>query len=244
MSSWSAGPVVLAESLQPNDTVTGPIKIGRRTLVLPAGNWQLVTSSERNSSNDSARTSPLMSLYFQDLHDGRLTRSLEVLATKFSRTTNWLDEPCKSKGDSYWIEDRARSTRDQFCLRVGFKNGVVDGATGAVFEAWARDLKAKSIGYSPEMPFVRVTRYTSYDFLQMTVSFDPSVSGIVRSQNPARPFNDWFAQTVSQRPAHAKFYDALVAWAPKYAEAVQRAFDGDERLPSADYGEPNLPVKP
>jgi len=94
------------------------------------------------------------------------------------------------------------------------------------------------------MPFVSVTRITRYDFLSMSVSFNPAVSGISRSQNPNRQFNEWNAETISQRPTHAKFYDALVAWAPKFAQAVQRASEGDESLSSTDYGEPTLPAKP
>ena len=245
LSCWAIGPVASAESLKPNDVVVGPIKIGRRTVVLPAGTWQLITSSERNSSTDGTAQSPtLLSLEFQELRNGRLTRLLQVTATKFSRTVNWLDEPCKSQGDSYWIDDRRRGIRDQFCLRVGFKSGVVDGARGDVFQAWARDMKSKSIGYSPEMPFVMVTRYTPYDYLQMTVSFDPALSGIPPSQNPARTFNEWNAAGIAQRPANAKFFDALVAWSPTYAAAVQRAFDGEDGLAASDYGEPILPVKP
>lgn len=242
--AWSAGPVVLAESLKPSDIVTGPIKVGRRTLVLPAGVWQLVTTSERNSGNEGTTQTPtLMSLFFQELRAGRLGRGLEVVATKTSRTVNWLDEPCKSKGDSYWISDRRTGMNNQFCLRVGYKSGMVDGARGESFQAWARDIKSKSIGYSPEMPFVSVTRYTPYDYLQMTVSFDPSTSGISPSANPTRSFNDWLPETVAQRPTHSMFYEALVSWAPTYAAGVQRAFDGDESLSPAEYGEPALPTK-
>lgn len=239
------GPVVLAESLKPNDIVSGSIKVGRRTLALPAGTWQLITSSERNSSAGGGAESPtVMSLEFQELREGRLNRLLQVVATKFSRTVNWLDEPCKSKGDSYWIDDRSRGIRDQFCIRVGFKSGVVDDARGSVFQAWARDIKSKSIGYSTEMPSVTVTRYTAYDYLQMIVSFDPAVSGIPPSQNPARAFSDWNAAGITQRAANGKFFDSLVAWAPTYAGAVQRAFDGDDGLSAADYGAPVLPGKP
>ena len=242
LSSLASGAVEIAESLNVGDTVSGAIKIGRRIVVLPAGDWQLSVKSERSSSTEGNVQAPtIMALFFQEIRDGRLNRMLELTATKNSGRVNWIDEPCKSKGDSYWMEDRKRGINDQFCLRIGFRAGIVDNARGEAFQAWARDIKAKSIGYSPEMPFVSVTRYTSYDYLQMTVSFDPSVSGIASSQNPNRQSNDWNGLKSVPNSTHAKFYDALVLWAPKFAEAVQRAFAGDEKLSDADFGAPVLP---
>jgi hypothetical protein len=180
----------------------------------------------------------MMWFYFQELRDGRLNRSLELLANLTSRTVNWFDEPCKVKGDSFWLSDRKIGINDQFCLRVGFKNEIVDGDHGAAFEAWARDIKLKAIGYSPQMPYVSVTRYTPDDYLRMVVSFDPSVSGIAASADPAQQRNDW--QPDARLPAQADFYAALVAWALRFAGAVERAFAGDESLSGTDYGEPIL----
>ena len=239
--SYSAGPTVLAESLKPNDIVTGAIKIGRRTFVLPAGNWQLVAKSDKSSSTEGSSQAPsTMSLYFQEIRNKRLNRGLEIAATTFSGKMNWLDDPCKTKGDSYWLDDRKRGTNDQFCVRVGYISGVVDGARGDTFQSWARDIKTNAIGYSPEMPFVSVVRYTSYDYLRMVMSFDPFPAGIIPSQNPARQFNEWQGQTVSQRQSHSKFYDSLVDWAPRFATAVQRDFEQDEYLTGDDFGEPLL----
>ena len=244
VSSWCVGPVVVADSLSLKDVVTGPIKIGRRTVVLPAGSWQLFEKSERTSNADGpSQSATLMDLEFQEIKNDRISRILHIVATKTSHTANWLDDPCKSKGNSYWMEDRKRGMNDQFCLRVDYLSGVVDAAHGAQYETWARDIKAKAIGYSPDMPFVSVIRYTSYDYLRMAMAFDPSSSGITPSKTPARQFNDWNGVTVSQMPVHRKFYDALVSWAPRFADAVQRAFDGDESLSDADYGEPILPTK-
>ena len=240
--SYSAGPTVLTESLRPNDLVTGSIKIGRRTIVLPAGNWQLVVKSDKSSSTEGSSQAPtIMTLYFQEVRDKRLSRGLEIAATTFSGKMNWFDDPCKTKGDSYWLDDRKRGTNDQFCIRVGYMSGVVDGARGDAFQSWARDIKANAIGYSPEMPFVSVVRYAAYDYLRMSISFDPFPAGILPSQNPARQFNEWQGQTVSQRQKHAKFYDSLVDWAPKFATAVRRDFENDEYLTSGDFGEPILP---
>ena len=237
--SYSAGPTVLAESLKQNDLVTGSIKIGRRTIVLPAGNWQLVVKSDKSSSIEGSSQAPtIMTLYFQEIKNRRLSRGLEIAATTFSGRMNWLDDPCKVKGDSYWLDDRKRGANDQFCIRVGYSSGIVDGARGDAFQAWAREIKSNAIGYSPEMPFVSVVRYTAYDYLRMSISFDPFPVGILPSQNPARQFNEWQGQTVSQRQKHARFYDSLVDWAPKFATAVQRDFEQDEYLTSGDFGEP------
>lgn len=239
-----AEPIVLVEAININDFVTGRIKMGRRIIVLPAGNWQLVTKRDTNSSAGNAMQGPTISrLTFQEIKDGRLNRGLEVAATTSSGNMNWLDEPCKSKGDSYWIEDRKKGINNQFCLRVGYMSNMVDGATGNDFQAWARTIREKQIGYSREMPFVSVVRYTSYDYLKMSINFDPALSGIGSSADPTRQFNDWQGQSVASRPQHLKFYEALVIWAPKFATAVQRAFDNDEYLTDADFGLPALPAK-
>ena len=231
--------VILVDSLQPGDHVSRPLKIGRRTISLPAGDWQLIVKTERNPSTDATRQMPtLVRLQFQELLDGRLNRMLELAASSYSARSDWQDEPCKYKGDSYWIEDRGTGTHDQFCLRVGFRSGMVDGARGDTFLAWARELKAKSIGYAPEMPAVTVTRYTTYDFLSMSISFDPAVSGIQRSKDSTRQFNDWNPTTIAQHPDHKGFYEALVSWTPVFAAAVQRAFDGDETLSPKDFAGP------
>ena len=247
LSVWFAGPVVLADSLKIGDTVTGPLKIGHRTIALPSGMWQVATMVERPAVADSPRLGSILTLHFQEIRNGRLVRGLQVAASKSTRDIRWNSEPCKSKGDSFWIEHRRSWIRnginDQFCMRVGYLSGIVDDARGDAFQAWAREMKAKSIGYSPEAPFVMVTRFTSSDYLQMWVAFDPMLARIGPSQSPARHLNDWHGDTVSQRPTHANFYGALVSWAPKFADAVERAFDGDESLAGADYGEPTLPSK-
>lgn len=205
----------------------------------------MVSKIEKNSSSDGSSQMPrIVTLYFQEVIDGRLNRGLEVAATANSGQFNWLDEPCKNKNDSYWIDDRKRGMSDQFCTRVGYLSGVVDGARGEAFERWAREIKEKGIGYSPEMPYVSVVRYTSYDYIRMSINFDPNISGLMPSQNPARNFNDWQGQAVSNRPRHKQFYDALVNWAPKFALGVQRAFDEDKYLSPSDFGTPALPNKP
>ena len=144
VSSWCVGPVVVADSLSLKDVVTGPIKIGRRTVVLPAGSWQLFEKSERTSNADGpSQSATLMDLEFQEIKNDRISRILHIVATKTSHTANWLDDPCKSKGNSYWMEDRKRGMNDQFCLRVDYLSGVVDAAHGAQYETWARDINAE-----------------------------------------------------------------------------------------------------
>ena len=166
---------------------------------------------------------------------------LEIAATTYSAQYNWQDEPCKTKGDSYWIEDRRTGVNDQFCLRVGFDSAIVDGARGYPFLAWAGEIKARSVAYSPEMPFVTITRYTPYDFLSMSVSFNPAPYGIEKSKDGTRKLNDWNGSSVSQFQERLRFYEALKSWAPTFASAVQRAFDGDETLTGKDFAEPAFP---
>ena len=243
--SSTAGPVVVASSLRVGDVVSGTLKIGRRNVVLPGGNWQVISSVERPVSTESVQAPSIHTLHFQEILNGRLNRGLEVAATTFSTSfVNWTDEPCKFKGDSFWIEARRSRINDQFCLRAGFLSGVVDSARGDAFLAWARDIKARSIGYSPESPFVSVVRFTSYDYLRMSMSFDPMVSGIGASKNPARQFNVWHADNAARDPSRKAFFDALVAWAPTFADAVQRAFDADDTLTAKDFALPKLPEKP
>lgn len=237
--------VVDSDVIRANQVISGAVKIGRRIIPLPDGNWQLVNRIEKNSSSDGSSQMPtIVTLYFQEIQNGRLHRGLEVAATTSSSRMNWQDEPCKSKNDSYWIDDKKRGMNDQFCLRVGYMSGVVDGARGEAFQLWARNIREKEIGYSPEMPFLSVIRYTPYDYLRMSINFDPDISGIAKSANVPRQFNDWQGQTVNTRPQHAKFYDSLVSWAPVFATAVQRAFDNDKYLSSKDFGAPSFPPKP
>jgi hypothetical protein len=94
------------------------------------------------------------------------------------------------------------------------------------------------------MPYVSVIRFTPYDYLRMVMSFDPSSSGIGPSPNPSRQFNEWNGEATSRPPINTKYYESLVSWAPRFAEAVQRAFDGDESLSEIDYGVPQLPNRP
>ena len=232
---------VQAESLRKGDVVSGSLAYGRRTFALPNGLWRLVSTRERDTSNSGPSGSLMLEATFDQVIDKRLNSTFELVATKYSKAFNWLDDPCKHKGDSYWIDDRKRSMNDQFCIRVGFRSNMVDGAQGAVFEAWARELLAKEVGYSREMPFVRVTRFTSYDFLQMTVAVDAEGVGVARSKRHERQFNDWNPQTLSDHPERQAIYESLKAWSVKFAPAVNRAFDGDTSLSSDDYGVPVLP---
>lgn len=231
----AAAPVVSADTMKLGDVVSGSLQYGRRTMGLPAGQWRVVSKRERNSSTDG-QGATMLEVAFDEVIDSRLNRVLQLLATKQSKSLNWIDEPCKTKGDSYWLEDRKRSMNDQFCIRVGFKSSIVDGARGEVFQAWARDIVAKGVRYSPEMPYVSVVRYTSYDYLAMMVSFDPSIRGIAKSRRVERQFNDWLPQTLGEHPDRARFYEALKAWAPTFASAVNRAFEGDEILSPNDFG--------
>lgn len=239
----AAGEVANAETLRTGDVVSGPLAYGRRTFVLPSGSWRLIAARERDPSSGGPSGGLLWTAEFDEVVDKRLSRTLELVATKYSKSFNWVDEPCKNKGDSYWIDDRKRGLNDQFCIRVGFKSGVVEGARGDAFEAWARDLTAKNVGYSREMPFVRVTRYNAYDFLQMTVAVDPEGWGVARSKRAERPFNDWNPKTLADHPDQQAIYDALKAWADKFSPAVDRAFAGDKSLSGEDYGAPAFPRK-
>jgi hypothetical protein len=230
--------------LRSGDVVKDPIRIGRRQITLPSGNWQLVAMSERNSSTDgTSSSSVIQTLHFQEIIDGTLTRMLEVSATKYSAQMYWLDEPCKTKGDSYWIETRKRGVNDEFCRRVGFIGGVVDQARGESFIAWARDLKQRAIKYSPEMPFVSVVRYTRSDYLRMAIQFNPSVSGIPPSKESTRQFNEWNGKLVTEGTRHYQFYEALREWAPTFADAVDRASKGDESLTAREFERPKLPPR-
>jgi hypothetical protein len=243
--SWSAGPVVIAESLKVSDTVSGSIKLGRRTMTLPGGTWEVLYNGEHLGTTTGYQQPPaLLKLELQEIRNNRLSRLLSIVSAKYSSTANWIDESCKQKGDVFWVNDRGRNLKDQFCTTVGFTSGMVDGARGEKYLAWARDIKSKGIGYSPEMPYIKVTRFNSYDYLQMSMSFDPTSSGIPNSKDRTRQFNDWNPADISQRPLHAKYYEALVVWAPKFADGVNRAFKGDDELTAAEYGEPLLPAQP
>jgi hypothetical protein len=77
----------------------------------------------------------------------------------------------------------------------------------------------------------------------MTVHLDPSVSGIEPSKEAPRHINDWNGANVLANSRHARFYEALVKWAPRFSAAVDRAFNGDVGLSSSDFGEPVLPSK-
>lgn len=236
-AAFSQQPVVVAESLQPGVVVSGAIQYGRRTITLPVGNWRVVRFSERNS-NTSQTGATMLDAHFDEIVDGRLNRVLALTASKFSGSLNWTDEPCKTQGDAFWINDQKRGINDQFCTRVGFLTGIVDGARGEVFQNWARNIVATGTKYSPDMPFVQVTRYTSYDFLAMHMAFNPEVYGIPRSQRAERQFNDWHPKGLAQQPERLKFYEALKVWGPTYAAAVSRNFEGDKTLSSKDFQEP------
>lgn len=229
--------VTPAESLRVNDTVSGAIKYGRRVITLPAGTWRLTTSTERNSST-SGGGATMLDASFDEIVDGRLNRLLLITATQYSRNLDWIDEPCKTKGDAYWIDDRKRSFNDQFCVRVGYLTGVVDGARGNAYLTWARNIIAQQVTYSPDMPFVSVVRYTSYDYLAMRLAFNPQPYGIAKSKRPERPFNDWNPSAVAPGIERKNFYDALTAWAPMFADGVSRSFEGDTKMTSKDFGEP------
>ena len=239
-SATHAAAQAVFENLRVGDGPSASLRIGTRTFALPEGEWQLIAKSERNSSAMRDGVT-IATMEFQELRNGRLDRLLRVVATMTSRTTTWRDEPCKAKGDSYWLDDRKRSFNDQFCIRVGFETGMVDRASGLDFQNWARGLKQSGIAYSSEMPSVTVTRFTPYDFLSMRMAFNPNVSGIGQSENAARQFNDWNSEIVPTIPMRKDFYDSLVKWAPIFAGGVERAFTGDITLRSSDYSAPKLP---
>jgi hypothetical protein len=235
--SYAQEPVVMADSLRAGDTISGAFKYGRRVITLPAGKWRLISYAERDSST-SRGGATMLDISFDEILEGRLNRILTISATKQSNNLNWVDEPCKTQGDSYWIDDRKRGFNDQFCVRIGYLSGIVDGARGEVFQTWARNIVSTGIRYSPDMPFVTVTRYTSYDYLVMRIGFNPEAYGIPRSKRPDRTFNDWNVKAIAHNPDRANFYEALKKWAPVYATATGRAFDGDVTLTSQDFGEP------
>lgn len=234
---------VSVDSLGINSTVTGSIKIGRRVMGLPKGEWQLVVK-EAGSGGTDTRAPEIVKLSFQQVEGSRITRFLSITASKFSSNRLWFAEPCKTKGDSYWLEDRTLGMNNQFCLRVSFTSGFVVGAKGNGYEAWAHDVRARNLSFSPEMVGISGTRYTRSDYLYVLLSFDPSVAGIGPSKNPARKFNDWLPDSLDSHPAQRTFYDSLVAWAPQFAGAIEKMFDGDERLQAQDFGEPSFPAKP
>jgi hypothetical protein len=229
------------ESLSNGDSVTGPLRLGRRVVAIPEGRWQLVVKQVRPVSVDGrGQMGNIVRLYFQEVRENRLNRVMEIVFTPYSSTIDWLDDPCKAKGDSYWLDDKKRSFNDQFCTRVGFYSGVVDEAHGADFEKWGHGIRSAGIGYSPEMPYVVVTRFTRSDFLMIAMHFDPASSGINAAAQP-RSQSPWSARNLVDGSKQARFYESLTKWAPQFSGAVSRAFNGDATLRSLDYGEPDLP---
>ena len=234
-----AATALVADSLSIGEKASGSLNFRQRTIALPLGEWRLIYRSARNATLEGGRPgSGLLQLAFDQIRDGRLYRTLNITATQASHFTNWIDDPCKTKGDSFSLEDRRRSINDQFCIRVGYSSGIVDGARGEIFQTWARKLVSDGVGYSPEMPFVSVVRYTPYNFLSMQVGFDPSAAGISKSKRPERPFNDWNPQNAATDTARISFYENLKAWSNTFASAVERASTGDVNLSPKDYGDP------
>jgi hypothetical protein len=215
-----------------------------KLVVLPEGRWEVAAKSARPISSDGSYALGSMNrLIFQETSEGRLLRTLEILANRSSASVEWLDLPCKTKGDSILLDDKAYGINSQFCTRVGFIDGMVDQAVGSDYDAWARRIRANNIDYSPEMPFIQVTRYTRSDFLRVRVAFNPKASGIENSLAPQRHLNDWHPDNVKPGSAHERFYKALIDWAPQFASAVDRDFDGDKKLSPAAFGRPSLPAK-
>lgn len=228
------------ETVQVGDPAPGQFQYGRRVVTLPEGKWRLIVKLERSAAADGTGAT-MLEAAFDEVLDRRLNRTLQLTLTKYSKTGTWLDEPCKSLADSYWLDDRKRSFNDQFCLRVGFVTGMVEGARGQAFQEWARQITASSTLYSPEMPYLSVVRFTTYDFLRMSISFNPALSGISRSAQRERHLNDWNPRSPKFSANHEAFYAALQNWAPTFAAAAQRAFEGDETLKQSDFGSPKLP---
>ncbi len=231
-----------AKALKIGDPLFGAFRYGGRVIAVPSGQWRLIAKAEKNVVTGMSEPKTL-TLTFDEVTEGRLARLLEIVATNYSSNVDWFAEPCKTKGDAYSIKDEKTGLNNQFCTRVGFRSAVVLGASGEQFEAWARDLTSRGVGFSPEMPFVRVTRYTKADYLQMTLSFDPQASGIGPSKYAERLVNDWNASSAPGNPQHVRFYEALAGWAPTFSAAVVRAFGGDTSLTGADFGSPALPPK-
>jgi hypothetical protein len=97
------------------------------------------------------------------------------------------------------MDDKAHGINSQFCTRVGVIDGTVDQAGGKDYDAWSRRIRANNIDYSPEMPFVQVTRYSRSDFLRVRAAFNPKASGIENSLAPQRHRNDWHPDNVKRR---------------------------------------------
>src|SRR5437868_1052257 len=109
-----AAQVVDAAALKAGDALNGAsLRVGRRTMALPAGSWTVVASSQR-SATSSGEGPMVMRISLQEIVGDRLSRTLEVSATATSGRLTWIDEPCKAKNDSYWMEDRKRNLNDQF----------------------------------------------------------------------------------------------------------------------------------
>jgi hypothetical protein len=230
------------ESLRPGDRVEA-FRFGQRTVRLPIGDWHLVNRSSRPVDVSGRENLGRMArVQLQEIKDGRLNRLLDVSTNDLSVRVNWRNEPCKVQGDSYWIDDRKAGTNNQLCLRVGFVDGIVNKASGNTFVSWARDLKERGIRYSPEMPYVSVTRYTMSSWLSIQLMYDPSVSGIKPSEASERSENDWQPQRAARDLQRSTFYRSLKDWAPQLAVLVQDNLDGNASTPLSEYGAPKFPA--
>lgn len=232
------------ESLRAGDKVEA-FRFGERTVRLPIGDWQLISRSSRPVDVSGRESLGRMArVQLHEIRGGRLNRLLDVSVNDLSVRVNWRNEPCKAQGDSYWIDDRKAGMNNQLCLRVGFVDGIVNKASGTTFVGWARDLKERGIRYSPEMPYVSVTRYTMSSWLSMQLMFDPAVSGIQPSEASERSESDWQPQRAARDPQRSAFYLSLKDWAPQLALLIQHNLDGDASTPSPEYGAPTFPSPP
>jgi hypothetical protein len=177
-------------------------------------------------------------VFVLDMRDNKIARGMFARSTlEYAHGNDWTDEPCK-RDDTLSKIDARRSFKDQYCVLVNHRVGMLRETSG-----WLRQAGLWLLENQIEVPrtFVEVqlTRYIPSQFMTVTYFFNPEADGFKPSTQPGWRGNDWNKDRIQNDPEKVKYAETLRGWAKDIMPIYQQSFEGKLPLgvqfPAAPY---------
>lgn len=221
--------------------VTGKVAIGRNTLVLPPGEWEIIWSGESTTGliGDAARNPAARFLAGQRDDSGVRIKAIlfHVSTLVTTPVTYWNTSACDTKDALH--KDYSGNFKFPECLIIDYwmapsSPPTTSGLNKSIWD-WS---SVNNLKLPATFVVARYIKYKGGDYLQTHVSINPDVLGLPESVVRQRADSEWSASKLNADRVRMEYVEQVKQWGKALADQAGPTVGGG--TPTSD----TLPALP
>lgn len=229
LSCGLAAPLALAETQPAIGTkVSGKLSLGRNTLVLPPGDWEVIWSGAGTTgmTGDGAKNpTARLALAQRDEAGGQVKAILYHVASLVSipGTTSWNTNSC----DTSTALHKSFSGNFKFpeCLIIDYWMAPNATSTGFNKTIWDWSV-ANNLKLPTTFVVARFVKYQGGDYVQTHVSLNPDAFGLPESSKRDRDSSEWNATQLKTDSLRSAYIEQVTKWGGALADQARPTVGG------------------